>query len=133
MNRWRGSSWPAWAPGRGPKCGFSPTALRPLLQYSWPGNVRELENALEYGVAVCKGQTILPEDLPAELDAAAVPLIAAHGPAAAGHDAVHLREALNACHWNRGDTARALGVSRTTLWRLMREYGLTHPSTEPSR
>ena len=46
---------------------FSPDALRALLDYAWPGNVRELENALEYAVAVCKGQTILPEDLPAEL------------------------------------------------------------------
>ncbi len=46
---------------------FSPDVLRLLLEHSWPGNVRELENALEYAVAVCKGQTILPEDLPGEV------------------------------------------------------------------
>jgi hypothetical protein len=46
---------------------FSPDVLRLLLRHAWPGNVRELENALEYAVAVCKGQTILPEDLPAEI------------------------------------------------------------------
>ena len=38
---------------------FSPDALRAVLDNPWPGNVRELENALEYAVAVCKGQTLL--------------------------------------------------------------------------
>ncbi len=37
--------------------------MRVILQYPWPGNVRELENALEYAVVVCTGQTLLPEDL----------------------------------------------------------------------
>ncbi|MCC7535713.1 MAG: sigma-54-dependent Fis family transcriptional regulator, partial [Deltaproteobacteria bacterium] len=46
---------------------FSPEALRTILAYDWPGNVRELENAIEYAVAVCKGQTLLPEDLPREV------------------------------------------------------------------
>jgi transcriptional regulator of acetoin/glycerol metabolism len=36
-----------------------------------------------------------------------------------------LQEALNAHQWRREDTARALGISRTTLWRRMREVGLT--------
>ncbi len=46
---------------------FSPDVLRLLLEHPWPGNVRELENTLEYAVAVCKGQTILPDDLPGEV------------------------------------------------------------------
>jgi DNA-binding NtrC family response regulator len=111
---------------------FSPDALRALLDYLWPGNVRELENALEYAVAVCKGQTILPEDLPAELttaggesDARLPKAPAPAGAASAAHDETRaLREALESCHWRRGETARALGVSRTTLWRRMRESGL---------
>jgi len=115
---------------------FSPDALRALLVYAWPGNVRELENALEYAVAVCKGQTILPEDLPAEL-------LEAPPPAAPGSGSVHrrlqagpvpvpagppsgdeLRRVLESCHWRRVEAARALGISRTTLWRRMREAGL---------
>jgi len=44
---------------------FSPDVLRLLLEHTWPGNVRELENVLEYAVAVCKGQTILPRTCPA--------------------------------------------------------------------
>jgi len=46
---------------------FSADAIRALLRYSWPGNVRELENAIEYAVAVGRGQTIQTEDLPLEI------------------------------------------------------------------
>ncbi|MFN8095633.1 MAG: sigma-54 dependent transcriptional regulator [Vicinamibacteria bacterium] len=117
---------------------FSPDALRTLLEHSWPGNVRELENALEYAVAVCKGQTILPEDLPAEVAAgptwSAQPALlsessgpdTAWGPRDPGGalDAARIRAALEACRWRRHEAARSLGVSRTTLWRRMRELNL---------
>ncbi len=109
---------------------FSPDAIRVLLDYSWPGNVRELENALEYAVAVCERQTILPEDLPREISGAerasagegldpcrgAVPAPADDDPQRAA-----LLRALAEHHWHRGRTATALGMSRTTLWRRMRE------------
>jgi transcriptional regulator with PAS, ATPase and Fis domain len=101
---------------------FAPDALRVLLRYSWPGNVRELENAIEYGVAVVKGQTIHAEDLPAELLQAIDP----HPYRTAADDAEiqTIRTALDSHHWNREATARALGMSRTTLWRKMREMHL---------
>jgi transcriptional regulator with PAS, ATPase and Fis domain len=104
---------------------LSVDAMRVLLDHPWPGNARELENALEYAVAVCRGQTILPEDLP---DVAAPSAPAAAAPADA--DAVSrtsvaaLRAALEANHWRRIEAARALGISRSTLWRKMREAGL---------
>jgi DNA-binding NtrC family response regulator len=110
---------------------FSPDALRSLLDHDWPGNVRELENSLEYAVAVCKGQTILPEDLPAELqpdarsirapgfDGAAVDALPSASP-----EVERLKQALETHRWRREDAARALGVSRATLWRRMREAGL---------
>jgi DNA-binding NtrC family response regulator len=106
---------------------LSPDAMRRLLDHDWPGNARELENALEYAVAVCRGQTILPEDLP-ELTSrrAAVPprtaAVDESGAACEGDDP--LRQALDAHHWRRADAARALGISRSTLWRKMREAGL---------
>jgi DNA-binding NtrC family response regulator len=117
---------------------FSPDALRALLDHGWPGNVRELENALEYAVAVCKGQTILPEDLPAEIcesgDRPEPPSVGAAAtagdPAVASAcetqelDAARIRGALEACRWRRHEAARVLGISRTTLWRQMRELGL---------
>ncbi|MFL6199336.1 MAG: sigma-54 interaction domain-containing protein [Thermoanaerobaculia bacterium] len=108
---------------------LSPDALRRFLLYRWPGNVRELENALEYAVAVCRGQTIHAEDLPAELLepqpaplAWTLPLTADESPSPEQDE---LRAALEAHRWRREETARALGMSRTTLWRRMRELGLT--------
>ncbi len=95
---------------------FSPDAIRAMLRYSWPGNVRELENAIEYAVAVGRGQTLQQEDLPSEI---VEPLLPAH---VSESDA--LRTALEEHHWNREATARALGIGRTTLWRKMREAGL---------
>ncbi|HEX9161510.1 MAG TPA: sigma 54-interacting transcriptional regulator [Thermoanaerobaculia bacterium] len=99
---------------------FSPDALRAMLRYSWPGNVRELENAIEYGVAVVRGQTIHAEDLPLEVNEPA----SVAGPVQRSESPDGLRAALEAHRWNRETTARALGISRTTLWRKMRECGL---------
>jgi len=110
-------------------------ALRALLDYGWPGNVRELENALEYGVAVCKGQTILPEDLPAELQQGGAPSPIAESAAVDPERhmrpsriaAAVLKQALEAHRWRRVEAAQALGISRATLWRRMREAGLQRP------
>jgi len=111
---------------------FSPDALRVLLDHPWPGNVRELENALEYAVAVCKGQTILPEDLPSDAGPHDAPVagddycqaFGAHGSPAAAAEREVLQRALQAHHWRRAEAAKALGVSRTTLWRRLRGAGL---------
>jgi transcriptional regulator of acetoin/glycerol metabolism len=113
---------------------LSSDALRVLLDYSWPGNARELENALEYAVAVCRGQTIHPVDLPAEVrEHVAVPPEAAMSAAARGavapadgtDDRDAVERALTSHHWNREKAAAELGVSRSTLWRKMREFNLT--------
>jgi transcriptional regulator with GAF, ATPase, and Fis domain len=116
---------------------FSPETLRALMSYEWPGNVRELENALEFGATVSRGQTLQPEDLPPEVlspaprlpsPGAAEPTpvprrleVVADGP---DDDRLLLQHALEAHRWNRLETARALGVSRSTLWRRMRTAGL---------
>jgi len=113
---------------------LSPDTLRALLDYHWPGNVRELENVMEYAVAVCRGQTVLPDDLP-ELAAAAPPTAGEAGfpapdaqaprPHVTTAEVERLRRALEAHRWRRNDTARALGISRVTLWRRMQASGLT--------
>ena len=103
---------------------FSADAIRALLRYSWPGNVRELENAIEYAVAVGRGQTIQPEDLPLEVLEPAQHTIVRAPRETVSSEAEALRLALEKYHWNREATARSLGIGRTTLWRKMREAGL---------
>ena len=114
---------------------LSPEAIRVLLSYDWPGNVRELENALEFAATVCRGQTLQPEDLPPEIVPAGAPLppeesdpspvrartVAPFPPV----EDQELRSALDRNRWNRVETARSLGVSRSTLWRRMRAARLT--------
>ena len=117
----------------------SPQAMRLLLNYSWPGNVREMTNMIEYAVAVARMETILPEDLPEELrhaqPRAVAPATPDPGKVAlqgrepeqhpdASPEAEHLRSVLEAHHWKRAEAAKALGLSRSTLWRKMRELGL---------
>ncbi|MGD8320189.1 MAG: sigma 54-interacting transcriptional regulator [Gemmatimonadota bacterium] len=113
------------------------TASRALLTYDWPGNVRELENALEYAVTVCSGQTIHAGDLPPDIratsrgteDAEPAPARGpaespAPGPTDEHPEVAQIREALARAHYRRGRAAEILGMSRTTLWRKMKEHGL---------
>ncbi len=123
---------------------LSPDAMRTLMAYDWPGNVRQLENALEYANAVCDGQTIHVEDLPPELTAgpsgptalqapgtesaspgaSPAPGSPPQTPLAPYPERSQILAALEATHHRRGEAARVLGISRTTLWRRMREFGL---------
>jgi transcriptional regulator of acetoin/glycerol metabolism len=112
--------------------------MKVLLDHPWPGNVRQLANAIEYAVAVSKLETLLPEDLSEEirhphlLDGATRLLSEVadghHSPEHAHSnddpECRRLREALEANHWRRDEAAKALGLSRTTLWRKMREFKL---------
>ena len=116
---------------------LAPDAMRALLSYHWPGNVRELENALEYAVAVSRGQTLHAQDLPLEVTGADPQPVATERQRAVGarpsaeitidspaSELERIRNALDAHQWRRTEAAAALGMSRTTLWRKMREYGL---------
>lgn len=106
---------------------LSPDAVRAILRYDWPGNAPELEAAIEYAAAVCRSAIIVPEDLPdvvqrrvpVPIEGSAIPIGA--GDAAEG---LRVRNALEAARWRREEAARMLGISRTTLWRKMREHGL---------
>lgn len=116
---------------------ISPQAMRLLMEYSWPGNVRELANVMEYAVAVAKIETILPEDLPDEIRAPQLmlhPVAVAQDIAAEpgsppntplSQESERVVAALDAHHWSRSEAAEALGLSRSTLWRKMRELHLT--------
>ncbi|MEJ2217911.1 MAG: sigma 54-interacting transcriptional regulator [Gemmatimonadota bacterium] len=100
----------------------SPEALGSLRRYSFPGNVRELENAIEHAFVMCHSDTIEPEHLPASITRK-VAAVAGVSPGRRNEKEV-IAEALTRNRGNRAQTARELGMHRTTLWRKAKLYGL---------
>ncbi|MCG8429781.1 MAG: sigma-54 dependent transcriptional regulator [Candidatus Omnitrophica bacterium] len=113
--------------------GITPGALALLVHYNWPGNIRELENVIERAVILTKGALISPDDFP---DFLHLPHDTKHTQSGTGAPAVKLKDALqtpekdlimralDATNWNRNETARTLGINRTTLYKKMQKYGL---------
>ncbi len=116
---------------RKPVLRFSDSAQLHLMRYDYPGNVRELENAIERAVTLAEGSEITPADLPPAIRESRVPLLE-RGPAfpysesltLAQLEAEHIRRVLLHAAGNTTKAAKSLGISRSTLWRKMREYGL---------
>ena len=96
-------------------------AIARLLEHPWPGNLRELSTIIETAVIECSNGIIRSEDL--ALPAAhASPLLSVHAPEILNLDAVIHRHILRVLDINRGNklrTARQLGISRSTLYRLL--------------
>jgi len=121
------------ARGRREVLRIAPSARAALERYDWPGNVRELRNVLEYAYVIGDGPLLVDFDLPPEiLDPAAAgdtarvvinvppPLVALDSP-----ETARIRRALERSGGNRERAARALGLSRVTLWRRMKEHGIS--------
>jgi PAS domain S-box-containing protein len=107
--------------------GLSAAALRVLIDYDFPGNVRELANVLEHAFVLCRSGQIEVEHFP--------PMLAADAGRAAGFGgsdlgplaaaaAREIRAALERNKGHRGNTARELGISPSTLWRKMKRLGI---------
>jgi DNA-binding NtrC family response regulator len=106
---------------------LSPEAEEALRRHAWAGNVRELENAIERAVVLARDAAITPEDLLLEAGSRSPARAAGGGTlqeALDGAAAARIRAALAAADGERTAAARALGVDRTTLYRLMRRLGL---------
>lgn len=99
---------------------ISNEAMSILMDYDWPGNVRELENAIRFAVVKSKGDTIMPEDLPMELQANHSP-IAQRGPTKK-LDIEAVKGALVKTGGNKAKAARVLGVGRATLYRFLDQF-----------
>jgi DNA-binding NtrC family response regulator len=106
---------------RRPVVGFTRTAMALLTAHHWVGNVRELENAIERALNLASGTLITEADLPAALTLSpdSRPRLPADHVTV---DRAHLLDALDRCHWNHQRAATTLGISRTTLWRKLREF-----------
>ncbi|SPC06883.1 sigma-54 dependent transcriptional regulator [Cupriavidus taiwanensis] len=102
--------------------GFSPMALRAIQLHTWPGNVRELINRIRHAAAMCEDGVIQPDDLELAAPAEDRPLTLAAIREAAEQNAIV--EALQRHHERLIDVAAELGISRVTLFRLMRDYKL---------
>ncbi len=111
------------------KLGITDEAMEHLERYSWPGNIRELENVIERATLLSKNKFICPEDLPNSIKQEQNQQQKTYKPmslkgALAGPEKNIIRQALEANHWNRQATARALGINRTTLFKKMKHYDL---------
>jgi DNA-binding NtrC family response regulator len=117
------------------KLGITDEALEYLERYAWPGNVRELENVIERGVLLSKDRYIAVDDLPNQIRENRNQQQKQFKPtglreALAEPEKNIIRQALEANHWNRQETARALQINRTTLYKKMKHY---HLDTEAER
>jgi DNA-binding NtrC family response regulator len=111
------------------KLGITDEAMEYLERYSWPGNIRELENVIERAALLSKSKFIGPEDLPNSIrqeqnQQQQTYKTTSLKEALAGPEKNIIRQALEANHWNRQLTAKALQINRTTLFKKMKQYDL---------
>jgi len=124
---------------------FAPEAMRLLERYDYPGNVRELENAIEHAVAVSESDSLSAAELPtsirsprllgsgeADVEDLSVGTPDSHASSAALIDdrsleevtREHVLRVLASFDGNATQAARQLGISRTTMWRMLKRYGV---------
>jgi two-component system NtrC family response regulator len=106
--------------------GFASDALAAIDAWNWPGNVRELENRIKRAVIMADGKlvTALDLDLPAPDENSDNPLNLKTAREAT--DRRVIRHALARSEGNISGTARLLGISRPTLYDLLKQYDLQH-------
>ena len=104
--------------------GISPKAIALLVQYHWPGNVRELENVIERAVVITKHRVIQTEDLPPHIQS----FQESKGIQPRKLKEVekeHIQHTLEENKWNISKASKVLGIDRSTLYKKIRQYGLS--------
>jgi len=108
-------------------------ALNALIGHGWPGNVRELRNTIEEMVVLSQGERLTAQDLPRALQSSAplAPITISKGDTALVGMSMEqiereaIRNTLRATEGNRERTAKLLGIGERTLYRKLKEYGLS--------
>ncbi len=102
--------------------GFTPDAIAAISDWGWPGNVRELENRMKRAVIMSESSRLTAADLDlgGDSDESTLSLKAARDAA----DKIAIRRVLARTDNNMSSSAKLLGISRPTLYDLMRQYGL---------
>jgi two-component system, NtrC family, response regulator HydG len=110
--------------------GFTPQAMDRLIRHEWPGNVRELMNAVERGVVLSREEYLAEEDLPLiptalqdETQARSQALSIADMPLDEVEKAA-IMKVLETTQGNKSEAARRLGITRKTLLKKLRAYGV---------
>ncbi|HEV3260838.1 MAG TPA: sigma-54 dependent transcriptional regulator [Gemmataceae bacterium] len=112
-------------------CDISPEVLTILERYPWPGNIRQLENVVQHAVLLSAGPELLPMYLPSPVreylatnnpPTNAAPESLRHN--REGNERVIIQQVLEKYSYSRARAAEALGISRVTLYKKMKKYGL---------
>jgi DNA-binding NtrC family response regulator len=107
--------------------GFDSTAMQALLEHSWPGNVRELGHAVERAVLLAQGETIHGVDLGLRGASTAAPRL--EDMTLEEVESLLIRKALDRHGGNVSHAARALGLSRSALYRRLEHLKVESPRT----
>jgi DNA-binding NtrC family response regulator len=99
-------------------------AMDEMMLYEWPGNVRELENAIERAVVIGKERSIRPEELPFF---SKDQVVCAPDDTLQAVETAHIRRILEANRWNISQSAKILGVDRSTLYAKMKKFEIRKP------
>jgi DNA-binding NtrC family response regulator len=103
----------------------SADAMSALMNDHWPGNVRELEHTVERAVIVANNPNIRVRDLPPEITQKARPRNSGDTLDLQEQERVSIERALERFAGNRRKAAEVLKISTVTLWRKMKQYGLS--------
>ena len=112
---------------------FDPAVMPILERYSWPGNVRQLANALQRAKILAEDEVIRVENLPPEIVAGAEAAAAPPPGSQCDLDTLnkmHIEEMYRKHKGNKARTARALGIGRRTLYRLIEKFELEDPKEQ---
>jgi two-component system, NtrC family, response regulator len=106
--------------------GLSPDALTTIDRWQWPGNVRELENKMKRAVIMAEGRlvTAVDLDLPASVEADDTADVINLKTVRESADRTAIRRAIARTEGNISNAAKILGVSRPTLYDLLKQYGM---------
>ena len=95
-----------------------------MLQYNWPGNVRQLENAIERAFAVGVSDTMLLDDLPAEIVKKYIPNQSEDVLSLRENEKILIAKALKKTEGNKTEAANLLDINLATLYRKLKRYGI---------
>ena len=108
-----------------PLRGFDQDAITAIENYDWPGNVREMESRIKRAVILSDGPYITAEDLELDSDETSEPMPFNLQQVRDRAEEAAIARALSYTDANVSETAKLLGITRPTLYRLMEKYGLS--------